>query len=236
MYRIIDKLKQGRVRDSTKSNYYIIWKAFNKFFLKLDVKPPTWEERLVLYAGYLIDNKRQSQTVRNYISAIKNILRDDGIEVNEDRFLLTSLTRACRLKNDRVITRLPIQKGLLSMLLTNLELYFEDISQPYLLSMYQALFATLYYGLFHIGELTQGPHTIKVKDIQLAMNKDKILFILRTLKTHGLGSKPQKVKINSRPARNKHEMVNAPTQGQIYSPFKILRRYMVVRPKYDQKS
>ena len=78
MHRIIDKLKQERVRSTTKSNYYSIWKAFNKFFLKLDNKP-TWEERLVLYAGYLVHSSKQSQMVCSYISAIKNILQDDGV-------------------------------------------------------------------------------------------------------------------------------------------------------------
>ena len=179
MHRIIDRLKHDRVRDSTKNNYYTIWKAFNKFFLKLDVKPATWEERLVLYAGYLINDDKQSQMVRSYISAIWNILQDNGITINEDKFLITSLTKACRIHNDRVITRLPIQKGVLRLLLVSVEQFFESKSnQPYLSILYRALFTTMYFGMFRIGEVAWSPHAVNVKDVQVGENKDKMLFIL----------------------------------------------------------
>ena len=49
---IVDRLKMERVRNSTKSNYYGIWKTFNEFYVRLDIKPPTWEERLILFAGF----------------------------------------------------------------------------------------------------------------------------------------------------------------------------------------
>ena len=97
MQQIVNKLRLQRVRESTKNNYYSIWKAFNSFYLRLDQKPGTWEERLLLYAGFLVKEKKQSQTVKSYILAIKNILKDDGVVINEDKFLLASLTKACKL-------------------------------------------------------------------------------------------------------------------------------------------
>ena len=86
--------------DSTKRNYYSVWKNFNAFFVRLDRKPSTWENCLTLYIAYLIDNQKRSQTIRSYISAIRSVLREDGFVLNEDKFLLASLTRACKLKND----------------------------------------------------------------------------------------------------------------------------------------
>ena len=105
---IVNRLKLARHRQSTKQIYYSVWKLFNEFFIKLDRKPHAWEDRIVLFIGYLIDNHRQSSTIRSYISAIKAVLQDDGIILDQDQALLTSLTRACRLQNDRVRTRLPI--------------------------------------------------------------------------------------------------------------------------------
>ena len=64
--------------------------------MRLDTKPSTWEERLVLFVRFLIQQRRKSTTIRSYISAIKSVLRDDGEELNEDIFLLKSLTRACK--------------------------------------------------------------------------------------------------------------------------------------------
>ena len=89
--------------------------------MKLDVKPAPWEERIILFAGYLIENKKKSGTVRSYVCAIKAVLQEDGIVVNEDKFLLGSITKACRLINDKVRTRLPIQKGMLRILLKKID-------------------------------------------------------------------------------------------------------------------
>ena len=171
MEQIVEKLKQGRVRNSTKVLYHKVWKNFNEFFIKLDRKPTSWEDRLVLFVGYLADNKRSSQTIKSYISAIRNVLADDGITLNVNKFLLTSMTRACKLHNDRVRTRLPIQKHVLNILLRYTKAFFEETGQLYLLSLYQALFSTAYYGLLRVGELTASSHTIKARDVHIAQNK-----------------------------------------------------------------
>ena len=56
--KIIDQLRLQKHRDSTKRNYYAIWKLFNKFILRLDQKPRNWEQRLLLFVGHLIDSKK----------------------------------------------------------------------------------------------------------------------------------------------------------------------------------
>ena len=77
------------------------------------MKPTTWPERLTLFVGYLIDNKKQSATVRSYVSAIKAILENDGIKFDADVTTITSLTQACKYVNDKAHKRSPIQKSLL---------------------------------------------------------------------------------------------------------------------------
>ena len=99
---IRDKLKNSKNRKSTTSNYLSIWRQFNRFVIKLDSKPPTWEERLILFVGQLVQDGMQSSTVRSYISAIKGTLTDDGYIWNENRALLSALTKACKVVNDRV--------------------------------------------------------------------------------------------------------------------------------------
>ena len=150
--RIIGSLKNLGRRQSTRKNYYTVWKCFNEFYLKLDRKPDNWEDRLVLFTGYLVDSNKQSQTIRSYISAIKAVLRDDGLELNEDKYLLNSLTKACRYRNDKVQTRLPISNRLLDMILDETENHFLEKGHVYLCHLYKALFATAYYGLLRVGE------------------------------------------------------------------------------------
>ena len=57
---IVEKLRLEARRKSTRKNYYSVWKNFNQFYLKLDIKPESWEERIILYAGYLIDQNKKS--------------------------------------------------------------------------------------------------------------------------------------------------------------------------------
>ena len=64
--------------------------------------------------GYLIHIKKaKSQTIKSYISAIRVTLKNEGIKLNEDLFLMNSLMKACKLQNDYIRTRLPIWKPLL---------------------------------------------------------------------------------------------------------------------------
>ena len=58
-----------------KRNYYVIWKLFNKFILKLDLRPKSWEDRIVLFVGYLISEKKQSAMMRSYISGLRTVLK-----------------------------------------------------------------------------------------------------------------------------------------------------------------
>ena len=80
---IVDRLKLQGKRSSTRKNYYVIWHLFNQFYIHLDHKPRSWEDRIILFAGYLIENEKKSSTVRSYVSAIK--ARGDqrgGLHVN----------------------------------------------------------------------------------------------------------------------------------------------------------
>ena len=171
--------------------------------------------------GYLIERKRKSTTIKSYISAIKSVLADDGIELNEDRFLLTSLTKACRLVNDHVRTRLPIQKGMLNILVNTCQKLFAG--QPYLTALHVALLTSGYFGLLRVGELTGGEHPIKACDVHVGKNKNKILFVLRTSKTHWTDSQPQLIKIASRKKGLKQEETDK------LCPFTALKQYLKVR-------
>ena len=165
---IILNLRNKQHRESTKKSYLCIWKTFNEFIIKLDVKPSTWEQHLTLFVTYVINEKKKSSTVKSYISAVKAILADGDIEINEDWFLLNSLTRVCRLNNDRVWIWLPIHKDMLNVIISTTTEYFMHGNQVYLTSLYSAMFATMYYGLFRVEEVTESEHTIKACDLHMA--------------------------------------------------------------------
>ena len=220
---LVDSLKNEQHRSSTRSNYYSIWKIFNKFFLRLDIKPLNWEDRITLFVAHLIKEGKQSSTICSYLSAIRAVLKKEGIHLNEDMYLLTALTRACKLKNDRIMQRQPIRKTMLFSLIDALKDVLDG--QPYLFSMYAALFLTTYSGLFRIGEVTQSPHVIKACDVQQGKNKKKLKFTLWTSKMHNRGNRPQIVKIKQESLKSKNRK-----SSHHWCPFREVQTYLRLRP------
>ena len=49
----------------------------------------------------------------------------------------------------------------------------------------------------HVGELTASPHVLHAKNIHIGTNKNKILLILYSSKTHGKANRPQEIKITT---------------------------------------
>ena len=224
MKAIAERLMQQRNRKLTQNSYLNTWRRFNDFVIQLDVKPPTWEERAALFATYLIDKGIQSASVKSYMSAIKRILIDDGYQWNHEKVLISSLTRACRVINDKVRTQLPIQLGLLELLLFEVKRHFKGM-QPYLETMYLALYAMCYYGLLQISEACAGPHVIKAMNVNVGINKQKIMLILYTSKMHGEESYPQEIKIM---AKEQGSMGRKLIQRN-FCPFDLVRHYMHTR-------
>ena len=232
MKLILEKLKSESKRESTSIIYQSVWRKFNRFVIQLDYRPKEWEERASLFRVHLVECcKVQSSTLRLYMSAIKRTLKDDGYEWDDNKLLLSTLTQACKIKNDHIRTRLPINIGLLETLIFEMQRKFHN--QPYLEILYRAFFLISYYGLFRIGELTLSKHVIKAKDVHIAMNKDKMLFVLYSSKTHSKGSRPQKVKItacnNQNSEANKGRML---LHKRNFCPFQGSREYMAIRGNY----
>ena len=167
-----------------------------------------------------MNEQKKSTTIKSYVSAVKAVLANEGIELNENRYLLNSLTRACKLKNDRIRTKLTLHKDMTHLIIGKVDTYFNDAGQPYLATLYKALFITAYYGLFRVSKITDGPHAIKAVDMHLGENKDKLFFILRTSKMHGRGSKPQQVKIAAHPHSRKNSS---------HCPFHLISEYIQLK-------
>ena len=197
MEQVLERLKSMQTRKSTQNNYHGVWRNFNKFLFRLDYQRCSWEKHTSLFSAYLVDQGVQSSTLKSYFTVIKSVLKTDGYPWNDEKVLLNILTRSCRLQNNSVKTRLPIHKRLLEAILFEAERYFS--TQPYLQIMYKMLFALAYYGLMRIGELSVSQcdtHTVRAENVHIGVNKNKLLIILYSSKTHGKESRPQKIKIS----------------------------------------
>ena len=97
---------------------------FNDFLIDLDKWPGSWDDRLVLFVAELMIVGRLSSTVALYVSAVKAVLRDDGMEIGNNSILLAALLRSCRVNNkSQSSLRLPIPKVLLHMIINRMETY-----------------------------------------------------------------------------------------------------------------
>ena len=210
-------------------NYLCVWRQFNDFIMCLDMIPESWEERTLLFIAHMIEVcKAQSSTVKSYVSAIKRMLIDDNYKWDNNKILLTLLTRACRLINDRLQTRLPIHCGLLEILIFELECTFAD--KEYLKILYRAMLLIGYYGLMRIGEITDSPHIVKAKNVHVGTNKEKILLILYSSKTHHKGNRPQKIKIMANKLKKTGHYAK-----RYFCPFKAMRQYLTLRGSYSDE-
>ena len=96
-------------------------------------------------------------------------------------------------------------------------------NQPYLLTLYTTMFTTAYFGLFRISEMAHTPsgHAVQAIDVHIGRNKNKLMFVLHTSKTHGRGVKPQIVKVTSESQTGKNK--------PIYCLFLALKVYIKAR-------
>ena len=145
----------------------------------------------MLFVGHMIENGSQSSTMKSYLSMIKTVVKIEGYTWSEDQAVLSSLIQAYKKQNDVLTCRFPIKHELLELMLFELNRLYDK--QVYLRLMYQALFLLEYYGLMRIGELTEGPHMLKASNIHVGKNKNKLLIVLYSSKTHAQDTYPQKI-------------------------------------------
>ena len=123
------------------------------------------------------------------------------------------------------------------MLIVSIERFYGDNPQPYLTKLYGAMLTSGYFGLLRVGEMTFSDHTIKAKDVHIGHNKNKILFILHSSKTHGKYAHPQTVKISEiqdgcKTQDDSKKSQNRIPQNDKCCPFQLLQQYLAIRPKY----
>ena len=114
------------------------------------------------------------------------------------------------------------------MLIDRFEMYcMYESNQPYLCRLNKAILAAGYYGLLRIGEMTatECNHFIKYTDVHVSPQKQCMLFVLSSSKTHSECQQPQMVKIYG---------INggAKTAGKYkYCPYHIIYDYLALWDK-----
>ena len=128
---------------------------------------------------------------------------------------------ACRIHRDTIRTKLTIGKHMLHRMLDKCKTTYE--TQPYAMKVFRAVLVSMYYGMLRISEVTEGEHVLKARDVHISDNKNKILFILRSSKTHCQADKPQHITISS-------DEWSSYTIKEEYCPFRIINDFLAVRP------
>lgn len=114
------------------------------------------------------------------------------------------------------------------MILFEIQRIYTVNNQWYLEVLYKAIFAISYYGMMRVGEATMSPHVLLARNVHAARNKDKILLVLYSSKTHDKSNRPQKIKIMAnRNEKSGHYI------ARHFCPFNILRQYISIRGCYN---
>lgn len=194
--RIKQRILQAHLKPRTRRSYHRTWVRMNKFLSEFDRLPPSWDDRMVLWAVHLADNRKFSATISSYMSAIRHVLAMDGIFVSRSNFQLAMIIRASKIHNDQLYIRLPIQQRLHNRILLHVkEELGQNRGQHYLSVMLRAAFSLAYFGLMRISEVSKSDHAVKGQDINYRRNKRRITIYLRSSKTHSASDKPQIIHI-----------------------------------------
>ena len=108
--------------------------------------------------------------------------------------------------------------------------------------MYTAAILLCYYGLLRVGEVTESIHSIKAINVHEARNRNKLLLVLRTSKTHGLNSLPQQIEIIRkgelivRTCAGNATIISKKLEGEKYCPVSCRKDYIKLRPKIRDKN
>lgn len=118
---------------------------------------------------------------------------------------------------------------LLEVILFETERYYSD--QPYLETLYKAIFSLAYYGLTRIGELSlvgqHCRHTVKALNVHVTLNKNKFLIMLYSSKTRDKESMPQRI-IITEDTTSKRKAKSA----KFFCPFRLMRAFIKMRGGY----
>ena len=90
------------------------------------------------------------------------------------------------------------------------------------------MIAAAFFGLLRVGEITKDQHVIKLGNVHIGVNKNKILFVLKTSKTHWTDCKPKIVKILGKPIQSLNQKLD-----KQMCPLTILKCYLRCRPIAD---
>ena len=117
-----------------------------------------------------------------------------------------------------------------------IEDHFNKKNQPYLKTLFKAIYSTMYFGLFRIGELSYSKHIVLARDVHIAYNKRKFMFILRTSKTHYKNSKKKMIKITSTSKKPDSQKQSINRELDTPCPYKLLREYLGIRSNYKHEN
>lgn len=225
--RIRNYIKHFRLQPSTRKSYKKTWNRFNRFISRFDCIPPKWEDRIIVWATHLADNRKKSATIKSYISAVRYCLSLDGITVTHHNCELAAIIQAAKQLNDQLYIRLPIQKDLVQLMFKFVDSHYKiGKGQEYLALWLKAIFSMAYHGMMRISELTESQHNVRARDIIYGMNKNRITIYLRSSKTHTVADQPQIIQIKEEKK-----------WGQ-YCPVKLITEYADARGRnslYEQQ-
>lgn len=93
-------LNDGGLKKNSKRAYRTPYLSFTRFNLSLDDMPERLDDQLAIFVAYRVQKGDVSGTIESYLSGIKYMLGQDGIEINTRTARLRALIKACKYKND----------------------------------------------------------------------------------------------------------------------------------------
>ncbi len=201
------KFAEQGVTEKTRSSYVRHYQKFVEFLRRVQPTPTNWEDSLLLFRGHLISEGKSSHTIASYMTGICSRLRLDGVDLRENEYLMKQLHRAAKKKDSERI-RCPVTKNLLNQILKRVDL---ATANDFKASLFKAIFAVAYEGLFRIGELVESEHALKATCVMQAADGEELNCVQHSSKVLQKGDPPV--------------VVHIPTSAGVFCPCSLMTEF-----------
>ena len=189
----VNEIIKQALAPSSKTVYSRAWKHFSQCMNTLQIPfkgyddLPLSVENIMLYIGYLHKKGYAPSTIITNISAISYVHKICDVPDPTQKFFIQKLLCGALKVSPRSDPRLPITDFILDRLMSSLD---NTVDNPYLRSLFKAMYTISFFGLMIIGEITANTLVdVKLFLDQVQLFPNHIVLTISNFK-HNTSKKP----------------------------------------------
>ena len=189
----LNKLLFSAIAPSTKQGYTRAWQLFDEVMSVLDIpynginSLPLSYQQIVAFISFMLAKRYAPTTVISYVSALSYAHKMSGLSDPCAVFAVQKVLASATKISPSVDHRLPITLSILSSLTNSLK---STTSNPYLRSLFKAMYIVSFFALMRVGEITTNTTgNVALMSDQIRFFPTHVILTIRHFK-HNVSGQP----------------------------------------------